>query len=72
MSKTTCAKCGGRTEQGFLLELKDGNQRAVTEWVEGIAEKRWWGISIRGRRKLSVETWRCARCGYLENYAPGA
>jgi hypothetical protein len=59
-------------EQGILLELKDGNQKAVTEWVEGMPEKKWYGLSIRGKRKLTVETWRCARCFYLESYAPGA
>ena len=70
MSKTTCAKCNGRMEQGFLLELKDGNAKAVTDWVDGVPEKKWWGLSIRGKRKLPVETWRCGRCGYLESYAP--
>ena len=70
MSKATCPKCGGRMEQGILLELKDGNQNAVTEWVEGTPEKRWWGLSIRGRRKVPVETWRCGRCAFLESYAP--
>lgn len=59
-------------EQGILLELKDGNQKTVTEWVEGMPEKKWYGLSIRGKRKLTVETWRCARCSYLESYAPGA
>jgi hypothetical protein len=59
-------------EQGFLLELKDGNQKAVTEWIEGVAEKAWYGLKIKGRNRLPVETWRCGRCHYLESYAPGA
>jgi hypothetical protein len=71
MSKS-CPKCGGRMDQGFLLELKDGNQKAVTEWVEGMPHKKWYGLSIRGQRKLTVETWRCGRCAYLESYAPDA
>ena len=58
-------------EQGILLELKDGNQKAVTEWVEGAPEKKWSGLVIRGKRKLAVESWRCGRCAYLESYAPG-
>ena len=70
MSKS-CPKCGGRMEQGFMLELKDGNQKAITEWVEGLAEKAWYGLKIRGKRRLAIETWRCGRCGYLESYAPG-
>jgi hypothetical protein len=67
----TCAKCGGRMDQGFVLE-KDRNQKAVTEWVEGMPDKKWYGLSIKGKRKLTVEAWRCGRCGYLESYAPDA
>ena len=53
MSKS-CPKCGGRLEQGILLELKDGNQKAVTEWVEGMPEKKhpagvWW-TAVAGRK----------------------
>lgn len=71
MSKT-CPKCGGRAELGFLLELKDSNQKAPTEWIEGAVEKAWYGVKIRGRRRLAVETFRCGRCGHLESYAPEA
>ena len=59
-------------EEGILLELKDGNQKAATEWVEGRPVKKWYGLSIRGRRKLTIETWRCGRCTFLESYAPEA
>jgi hypothetical protein len=59
-------------EPGFLLELRDGNQKVVTEWIEGVPEKGWFGlVKIRGKRKLTVETVRCTRCGYLESYASG-
>ena len=71
MSKS-CPKCGGRMEQGFILELKDGNRKAITEWVEGLAEKAWYGLKTRGKRRLAIETWRCGRCAYLESYAPDA
>ena len=71
MSKS-CPKCGGRMDQGLLLELKDGNQKAVTEWVEGAPRKKWWGLSYKGSKRLEIETWRCGRCAYLESYAPGA
>ena len=66
-----CAKCGGRMEQGFLLELRDGNQKTVTEWIGGTPERGWFGlVKIRGKRKLAVQTYRCTRCGYLESFAP--
>ncbi len=69
MSKS-CPKCGGRMEQGFVPEAKDASTR-VEMWVEGAPQKKWWGISFHGRRRLEIETWRCGRCGYLESYAPG-
>jgi hypothetical protein len=69
----TCGKCGGRTEQGFLLEQRDGNMKDVTEWIEGAPEKSWFGtVKVRGKRQLAVETHRCTRCGFLESYAPGS
>jgi ribosomal protein L37E len=70
MSKTTCAKCGGRMEQGFVPEAKDHSTK-VESWFEGVPQKRWWGLKTRGLRHLEIETWRCARCGFLESYAPG-
>ena len=69
MSKS-CPKCGGRMDTGFLLELKDGNAKAATDWVEGPIEKAWYGLKVRGKKRLPVETWRCGRCAYLESYAP--
>ncbi|WP_305098039.1 hypothetical protein [Croceibacterium aestuarii] len=58
-------------DAGLLLDLRDGNQKAVTEWVEGAPERKWYGLVTRGKRKLTVETWRCSRCHLLESYAPG-
>ncbi len=73
MPSSTCPKCSGRMEAGFLLEQRDGNLKGVTEWVEGAPETGWWGsVKVRKKRQLAVQTWRCARCGFLESYAPGA
>lgn len=70
MSKA-CGKCGGRMEQGFTPDARD-NGSNVNVWVEGAAEKSFWGhVKTRGRRSFAIESWRCGRCGYLENYAPG-
>ena len=70
MSKS-CAKCGGRMEQGFVPEAKDHSTK-VEMWVEGAPRKKWWGLSYKGSKRLEIETWRCGRCAYLESYAPGA
>lgn len=71
MSKT-CPKCSGRMEQGFMLEQRDGNAKGVSEWIAGAPERAWYGLRMRGKRRLKVETFRCTRCTYLESYAPGA
>jgi len=70
MSKS-CPKCGGRMEQGFQLEYTHHHSMRIGEWIEGAPERGWFGLKIRGRRKLPIETWRCGRCAYLESYAPG-
>lgn len=70
MSKS-CAKCGGRMDQGFIADSTDNYTKAA-HWVDGAPEKNFWGgIKMRGRKKLQIETWRCGRCGLLESYAPG-
>jgi hypothetical protein len=71
MSKTTCAKCGGRMEQGFV---PDAGQHAsnVSVWVEGAPLKSFWGgVKVKREAQRRIETWRCGRCHYLESYAPG-
>ncbi len=56
-------------ERGFVVDEGYG-ARTVAAWVEGTPEKSMWtGLKTRGRRRLSIDTWRCTRCGYLENYA---
>jgi hypothetical protein len=67
----TCSKCGGRMEQGFVPEAKDHSTR-VSMWIEGAPQKSWLGLKTWKLRKLEIETYRCQRCAYLENYAPGA
>lgn len=65
-----CAKCGGRMEEGFILDHTDGALLQST-WVEGEpVRSRWTGIKLKGKAQLAVATFRCGRCGYLESYAP--
>jgi len=59
-------------EEGFVLDNTYGT-RLQSEWVEGAPERsRWAGIKLRGKEQLAIVTFRCARCGYLESYAPSA
>ncbi|MEO6151841.1 MAG: hypothetical protein ABIT09_01105 [Croceibacterium sp.] len=56
-------------EPGFVIDV-NRNANGVSNWLEGPPDKAWYGLRLRGKRKLPVETWRCTRCAYLESYAP--
>lgn len=70
MRSSACPKCQGSMTRGFLLEQNANHGYEPAKWVEGEPVKSFWfGLKLKGRSKLSVETWRCGRCGFLENYA---
>lgn len=57
-------------ETGYLLDNTQGGYAAGT-WVSGLPERNMWtGLKLKGRTQLSIITYRCTRCGYLESYAP--
>ena len=59
-------------DEGFIPEMTRHSQNVDT-WFEGRPEKSFWtGLKTRGRKNYKIESWRCGRCGFLENYAPGA
>ena len=67
-----CPKCAGAMEQGFLLDQTYGTY-AVASWVRGAPEKSLWtGVKLKRKTRLTVATWRCRRCGFLESFAPEA
>jgi len=64
-----CMKCGGRMEQGFVVDHQTHGARAVARWIAGAPRKSfWWGLKTSGG-SLPIGVFRCARCGYLESYA---
>ncbi len=67
---TTCAKCGGEMQEGFILDTSRGPV-LVSRWIQGSPETSAWtgGVKVGGRECRSVTTYRCAACGYLESYA---
>jgi Domain of unknown function (DUF6487) len=68
-SNLKCHKCGGKMEEGFILDETYGAQQP-SQWVEGEPEKSFWfGTKTSGKEKLQISTYRCGRCGYLESYA---
>lgn len=69
MTSSDCPKCRARMEEGFV---KDYYQHQVRPpmWIEGRPEKSFWsGIRTKGKRQHEIATYRCTRCGYLEQYA---
>ncbi len=67
--KKRCPKCAGVREEGYILDAIHGGYKA-SEWVEGTPEKSFWvGLKVSDRARLSIRSFRCVKCGYLESYA---
>ena len=57
-------------EPGYILDEGQGGTRKVGTFVAGPPKKSFWtGLSLKGKDRLDVTTYRCQRCGYLESYA---
>ncbi len=71
MAAPTCIRCQTHMEEGITLDHAHGpNSVTVSEWLEGPPERSFWfGLKTKGKEKLSIRTFRCPRCGYLESYA---
>lgn len=66
----TCPKCAGPMEQGFIAARSD-NAATVTHWIEGTPQYGFFGgTKITGKKQFPVRTFRCAKCGFIESYAP--
>ena len=67
---STCPKCTGAMQVGYLLERGHGDRRAAAAWIEGEPESSFWqGLKTSGRDVFETRTYRCAGCGFLESYA---
>ena len=65
-----CARCGGKMEEGFVLDRGSYNFPNEQQWVEGEPERSFWtGLNMDGRRLFKVSTYRCEQCGRLDSYA---
>ena len=67
-TSSVCVKCQGRMAQGFVVDLTHGGAN-VSSWVEGAAQKAWYGTKAPEEKKLPVGAYRCSTCGFLEFYA---
>lgn len=54
--------------EGFVPTEKS-SMPTVNMWIEGAPQKGWWGNVKLPGKPIPIATWRCQRCGFLENYA---
>lgn len=65
-----CLRCKGKMESGFVGDAGHYNSVQPAVWYSGRPERSFWGgLKLRGRKRIYVQTLRCAGCGYLESYA---
>lgn len=70
MAQPICPDCQRRMEGGYLLDTTHGGYKAG-QWVEGPPQKSFWtGLTLKGRRQLTVYAWRCPGCTQVRLYAP--
>ena len=64
-----CPKCTRMMVRGFIPEVS--HRSSVSFWVEGEPEHSFWaaGVKIPEDKIISIVTYRCAGCGFLESYA---
>lgn len=69
VGKAECSKCGGRMEEGAVVDMGYGGA-VQSMWVEGLSHE---GGSPEGqtgiKRKIAITTQRCGNCGYIDSYA---
>jgi hypothetical protein len=69
MGSGGCPKCNSRMEEGFVVDHGHGSSVQQAEWAEGKPVKSFWGMTVKGKRRFTVTTLRCTRCGFLESFA---
>ncbi len=70
MRSHTCPKCQSSMEEGFTLTDHESYRRAAG-WIAGPPRKSLLlGLKLP-HKPIGIQTWRCSRCGFLENYARG-
>ena len=68
MRSNACPKCQGSMSEGFVLTERS-SLPTLLSWSRGTPRKGWFGVKQSKDKPIEISTWRCQRCGYLENYA---
>lgn len=70
MRTKTCPKCQASMAEGFIPVDKNYIPQ-VMGWVAGPPKKGWWGDVKLPTKPVPITTYRCTKCGFLEQYATG-
>ncbi len=71
LDSKTCRECGGRMERGYVLDADTAHgSHTVSRWFKGAPVKRWFGLQVKTKEALEIVSYRCERCGLLQNYVP--
>ncbi|MCW4461861.1 hypothetical protein OK349_09070 [Sphingomonas sp. BT-65] len=54
--------------EGFVLTERH-DMPVLPGWSPGVPRKGWFGVKQGKDKPIEITTWRCQRCGFLENYA---
>jgi len=54
--------------EGFILTERS-SMPTLLSWSRGTPRMGWGGVKSGGGKPIEISTWRCQRCGFLENYA---
>ena len=67
---SSCPKCNGSMTEGFIVDHGEYGIAHVGAFQPGQPHKSMWtGVKQKKKEQIEIATYRCNRCGYLENYA---
>lgn len=65
-----CPKCNGQMIEGFVIDHPLGYSAYPAQWHPGRPQCNvFGGTEIEKDRLISIQSYRCEQCGYLEQYA---
>jgi len=64
-----CIRCHGQLQVGYIPQSTESGLRQLN-WCPGAPQRSFWtGLKVKKGTALTVITYRCVNCGYLESYA---
>jgi predicted nucleic-acid-binding Zn-ribbon protein len=66
---SSCPKCNGSMSEGFIVDQGYGAAHVSTYQAGEVRKSIWTGVKQNKKEQIAITTFRCNRCGYLENFA---